>query len=320
MELYIFTKSDEKMSRIHILLFIFAFFQMAACGQDRDLNSSETEKDGVNKNSFIFFDETNKDIKHAFKTYINPEGIRVSLVGVSHIAEKSFYEEVNNFISGKVLLYELFGHNLEEAKQRTERVRHLGNRYQKINTYLEKAHYRYFIRLFGLAYQQDIVDYTLAKKLIHADMTFEDIGIKNVKSIDGYKDKEVIKMLEDLGREKLENHPITKDKYFSDVLSGLKQINNYEESKIQNLSLLDDSNKKKPLSGIRVFDKQREQVAKTKLTQLLLSEQPPRNIAILYGADHMPSFEKYLLENKFSLEDEKFIFVLNLNKKRIKPL
>lgn len=110
-----------------------------------------------------------------FSTYSNGE-VTIVLLPVSHVAEEDFYKKINEEITGKTVIYELFKGNLDclfyvngRHDGTIEKVFKLADKLRRFN-----HPYRQAAIFAGLWLEHDIVDFSLASQRIHGDRPSDD--------------------------------------------------------------------------------------------------------------------------------------------------
>src|SRR5690606_22397944 len=111
--------------------------------------------------------------------YINDKGIKISLLSMIHIGEKSFYENSKKRIHGKTLLFEGMGDRYDEGV--------IGEQFSQLDEYhrfklkiIERLliPYALFAESRGLELQAKNLDQKalITKRSIKADLSSEEIG------------------------------------------------------------------------------------------------------------------------------------------------
>jgi hypothetical protein len=113
-------------------------------------------------NSFIRFvpaDAKTGRVETAIKTYRNSDGIEVSLFSAIHVADRSYYEDLQRrFKDCDALLYEMIRDNPDGSPQPDVDT---ANTISQLQIGMKK--------LLGLEFQLDVVDYS-PKNFVHADL------------------------------------------------------------------------------------------------------------------------------------------------------
>jgi hypothetical protein len=116
-------------------------------------------------------DEKSARLEIAIRAFTLPSGQRVDLIGVVHIADESYYRELNQrFSAYDSVLFELVGDpkSLTARAPLAEEQRGIETGGSVIST-LQQAAGEYL----GLTFQLDAIDYT-GKNMVHADTTAEE--------------------------------------------------------------------------------------------------------------------------------------------------
>ncbi len=222
-----------------------------------------------------------------------PKDLRVDLVGVIHIADRGYYEQLNKILRKyDVVLYELVA---PEGTRVTpgQAPAHPVSALQKSLT-----------NMLGLAYQLDVIDYH-RPNFVHADLSPEEFleamkergestwamllrafGYEWAKSLMQQKSTNDADLLQAL---------FSKDRQFQLKRLFAKELSEDVEGQIRALegpqgsTLITGRNERVLL----VLEKQVSQGAKT--------------IAIFYGAGHMPHFHDRLTESGFVVEKSRWL-------------
>lgn len=254
----------------------------------------------------------------AYRSYISPDGkTTIQLIGIEHYAIPEFYQTVQSMIAGKVVLYELHGHTLEDEQKIEDREALLGNVYNtrrrisRVNMYLPDA--------LGCV-SQAVMSYDGCAEVIHADRKQPAF---NVDDFINLPDEEIKQIIDSKARHALKEN----DEY--DVMI-------HTDSKLdENLGLLPAifaaKNSQRELSShIRQVTKQaledvdlirsgelpiglikdygarwekhvleRNEIIFEALRNVLSRSQVPTHISIPYGFSHLLFVEHFLLKNGY---------------------
>ena len=150
-------------TRLLPLFVVFSAWVAVAQADDQNAKkAAETETDFV---QFVEDDESGK-LRTATITYTDGKDLSVDLIGAIHIADKSYYDNLNDSFKGyDALLYEMVGSDregpLEPGDLDPEKG---GHPIRSLQVMMQKA--------LELDYQLSGIDYT-AKNFVHADMDAE---------------------------------------------------------------------------------------------------------------------------------------------------
>lgn len=262
--------------------------------------AKEPEKSAEEKpaetTDYVRFSEDDKGarLETAMVTLKNKAGVRVALVGAVHVGDKSYYERLNEvFTQYEAVLYELVGGGYSERKQRKAsdtdaRLGAIGS----LQKMMKEA--------LALESQLECVDYT-AKNFVHADMgtrqfldtqkekgeTFLGLWWKAVKaqmeaagSGDAPEQPGLVKLLEILCKK--------------DSATELKRLVGREFDEIEAIIAGVESD------GGTVILGERNRIALEILDREIAAGK--KNLAIFYGAAHLPDMEERLKGKGFEVE------------------
>ncbi len=158
--------------------------------------SDEPQKDG--KRQFTRFEEDDKGarLQTGVATYQNKDGVTVDLIGAIHIADKTYYEKLNErFTHYDALLYEMVGEPFEKRVARKKEK----EENKELNATPEEAEeaaagkklawlhplYDTMEKSLGLAGQVRCIDY-YKSNFVHADMTMKEFSDMQVKKNESF--------------------------------------------------------------------------------------------------------------------------------------
>ncbi|MEI6536114.1 MAG: hypothetical protein WCN98_12275, partial [Verrucomicrobiaceae bacterium] len=144
----------------------------------------EPQKDG--KGQFTRFEEDDKGarLQTGIATYENKDGVTVDLIGAIHIADKAYYEKLNErFTQYDALLYEMVGEPFDKRASRKKEIQE-GRKPEETPEDAEEAAagkklswlhplYETMEKSLGLSGQMKCIDYQ-SQNFIHADMTMRE--------------------------------------------------------------------------------------------------------------------------------------------------
>jgi len=213
------------------------------------------------------------------------DGVRVDLIGAIHIADKRYYEFLNeSFEDYEVLLFEMVGGErlggVEKAAEPVPKENKLAALLTVYET-MEKS--------LGLSGQGAVIDYT-AENFVHADLTmkeFEALQKKRGESLLGFMIQTAFTAKKparepnstNLMRGMLGGKPdLVKRELMHSLADADKQIDSLDEENV----IIGDRNAR----CIEVLDRE---IADGK-----------KKLGIFYGAAHFPDLERRLLEKGFT--------------------
>lgn len=266
-------------------------------------------------NEIIHVDQNSNDLSVAIKDYTNKQGtITIKVVPLLHIAEKQFYDLVNQLMTDKVVVYENIGCTYDQFERLKKRMASLPAPYPKRADFVFSYVYDYWAEAFGLAKQVPSLNYGLAKFAVHADI------------------------LDPVYRELLRGSDIKLKAYINSTATN-KLTNDYgfrrpvldrdidravgvEKGRITSLkdflepsgtSIVHQSHLKNDL--YRNVVTPRNKFIKIALKQLIHSNSPPDEIVLVYGYLHMVEMESWLMDLGFRRDQKSITWakVLNLN-------
>ncbi len=83
----------------------------------------------ISMTEFVRINEENGTLEVALRIYINDTKI-ISLLGMNHFAEASFYDQVEQIAKNKIVIYELSGCNFEQKEKQDCAIKKLPENYQ----------------------------------------------------------------------------------------------------------------------------------------------------------------------------------------------
>ena len=235
-------------------------------------------------------------LQPALATY-EKDGVKVSLIGAVHIADKTFYTDLNKLFKGydRVLFEMIGGDQLEkvrkqEAEGKKAEESPLGKIYQMISTFL------------ALADQKTEIDYT-AENFIHADLTmaeFQTLQEERSESLLGFA-------MEAAKNSDLKNQPST---------MALMQAVMTGDSKRAKLLLVDAlAGGDEAMGGLVtptvVISDRNAKALKVLDAQIAKGD---KNLGIFYGAAHFPAMEKTLLEQGYKKTKQEWLTAWTVEK------
>jgi hypothetical protein len=234
--------------------------------------------------------------------YRAPNGANVDLIGAIHIADKAYYEALNErFTHYDAVLYELVGRPVEEREEvvagdGNERLRWLGQLQEGMRTSLE------------LESQLKVIDYT-AKNFVHADMSiegfFESQQAKNESFLGlWWRAIKAQDLMENASKPSPGLGKILELLCRKDSATGLKRLIASQFDTVENLVAGIETEGGTAIIG------ERNKHALDVLDHELKSGK--RNLAIFYGAAHLADMESRLLKKGYELERVEYLNGWNL--------
>ncbi len=230
-------------------------------------------------------DRSSSRLEVAIRTLTMPSGQSVDLIGVVHIADDSYYQELNRrFDDYDSVLFELIGDPRSVTRPAT------GTSRPGSVSFLQQS----AGKLLGLAFQLDAIDYT-KKNMVHADTTREEFA----------------RMQQERG----ENMVTLFGRAMQAQLSSganRRASQEFDTFGLIRILMSDDSAAAFKKSLAKVFDEMesatalmegpdgsvvlsgRNQVVIGKIREVL-ARKKQRHIAVFYGGAHMPGIESALI-------------------------
>lgn len=306
------------------------FVLVAATGLARAGEPAAPAEPALPENSFIRFveDENLGRLETAVTTYVNPDGVKVDLVGAIHIGDEAYYTGLNELFKGyEVVLYELVGkpEEVEAGKDAKEPAgKDAGKDAGKndLTARILKGSQLALVGVLGLQHQMMHVDYTPAN-FVHADVTWEKFReMQKAKGENLFtmarKSMEAQKKLEK-ERKQAGVRPAAGDEGLAMLLALFKAAreDNPTELKLIMARQMQDAERMMGHmdgeDGGSVIINERNKIALEKFdTQV---EGGKKNLAIFYGAAHFPDMEKRLLERGFKPRETRWRTAWEIQKK-----
>jgi hypothetical protein len=258
------------------------------------------------------FDEAGTPVlQGAIRTYQKNQNT-IKLIAMQHFGEQEFYDKVNEVMENKTVIYELAGNTYEVQKRLKSAIESLGeeyaNRYKMMNTITKP--YAQWAMAYGLAEQEDALDYSKVFRLLHADVV-EDTFVALMDDKAAFKNY-IDNLIKDVVRPEIFKAHKNEDEALKEELNM---------NLAQGGSLL-DATKRDLAQSVEEKDKiasifARNEFIKKRLKELWSEKDPPKEVVIVYGYDHLPDIEKYLIEHGYILVKEEWIKILDLTKKPV---
>ena len=267
---------------LHMKFFVPIF---AACALIVSAKEPEVATD------FIRVDRSEENVllQPALATY-EKDGVKVSLIGAVHIADKTYYTDLNKrFKTYDRVLFEMIGGDQLEKLRRQEaegtkaEESPLGQVYKMVSSFL------------ALADQKNEIDYT-AENFVHADLTMEEyqtLQEERGESLLGFA-------MEAAKSTNIKTQPST---------MALMQAVMMGDSKKAKLLLVDAlAGGDEAMGGLAVptvvISDRNEKALKVLDAQILKGD---KNLGIFYGAAHFPAMEGTLLKKGYQKTKQEWL-------------
>ncbi len=273
--------------KIHYLLISISLILTLAAEPPKEASvaASEQKENKSNGTDFIRFkeSETSASLETASAKYTHKDGTTVELIGAVHIADKVYYEKLNEqFKQYDALLYEMVGGDPDKPLTKEDLQAN------------KKNPMRFFQLLIGgmmkLDFQLDHVDYT-AKNFVHADMTLETFqGRQKAKG------ENLLSLLEK--SIKAQEEAASQNKNNFNFASMFKLFNDEGGPNGMKLALGRQFHDIESMIGGMEGPDGSVLVAERNITALKVMgreiKSGKKNLGIFYGAAHLPDFDKRL--------------------------
>ena len=264
--------------------------------------ADDNQKAPVEETDFVRFKDEHPlaTLQTATVTYENDKGVKVDLIGAIHIADKSYYDELNElFKNYDVLLYEMVGSARKGPLQPgdLDQTGKKGNPIRSLQIMMQKS--------LELSYQLSEIDYT-AKNFVHADMDAETFTRMQKERKEGIvammlqSYKAQFKMMKDgKAPPSMGIGDIIKILLSGDSASGLKLVLGRQFDQIEYMITAMEP------EGGSVILTERNKVAFEVLDQQIKAGK--KNIGVFYGAAHLADMEQRLIKD-FGLKKTKTVW------------
>ena len=259
------------------------------------------------KDGFIRVDEDEKAARlQTAVTHYEKDGASVELIGAVHIADKAYYEKLNERFKGyDAVLFEMIGgerlskKSVEPAGQKTKKKQDL-SALHSIYDMVAK-----FLKLTG---QMENVDYT-AKNFVHADLTYDEFAKmqkERGESLLGF----ALKAGKDAPEPAKQPDPA---KLLTAMISGKSNLVKLEI--VHTLGQGDDQIA--AFSGQSVIISDRNQRCIEVMNREIAAGK--KKLGVFYGAAHFPDMEKRLEEQGFKQTKQEWFTAWDIPKAEEKP-
>ncbi len=257
---------------------------------------------GARAGDFIRVDEDEKAARlQTAVTRYEKDGATVDLLGAVHIADKAYYEKLNERFKGyDAVLFEMIGGEDIAAKRAAEAENRDVSGLHKVYDMVAG-----FLKLTG---QVQAIDYT-AGNLVHADLTLEEFSAmqrERGESLLGFALK--------AGREGQKNaKQPDPTKLLTALLSGKSDLVKLEI--VHTLGQGDDQIASFAGESVIISDRNRRCI-EVMNRELAAGK---KNLGIFYGAAHFPEMEKRLLELGFKRVKQDWLTAWDIPKEKREP-
>jgi hypothetical protein len=234
----------------------------------------------------------------AVRTLALPSGQTVDLIGVVHIADAAYYQELNRRFGGyDSVLFELVG----DPRALTERAppasaAPAGRQHGGTVSFIQQAAGRYL----DLSFQLDVIDYS-GSNMVHADTSMEQFqqlqaqrGESTVslfmRAMEAQLKGQLTGQLDRRAASELDTFGLIRILLSEDSAAAFKQALAKNFDQMESMSaLMEGEQGSVILSG-------RNQVVVDKISEVL-ARKKQRRIAVFYGGAHMPGIETALVSD-----------------------
>ncbi len=260
------------------------------------LSAQATHPSGELKSSdfmrFVDRGATGSKLETADVAFRNADGVTVHLVAAVHIGEKDYYSALNeSFKLRDAVLFEM-------VKPKGMDVPKPGQQSQS-----EIAQFQRMLKdVLGLDYQLDDVDYT-AKNFVHADMdaeTFQQKQAERGESFEMMMMQSLMKAMSQASTQPSSDKQVDSDEMVDQLVKLVTRPDPQRQIKLmlaKNMANIEEGAMGLDGPGGSVILTERNKAAMDVLDTTLKSGK--KDIAIFYGAAHMPDMAKRLGERGF---------------------
>lgn len=248
---------------------------------------------------FIRFVETDEgdSLQTAIARYTSPSGVVVDLVGAVHIADKKYFEALNQrFKSYDVVLYELVGRPMEERE--TLKVGDGDKKLQWLGTLQEKMR-----STLKLESQLQCIDYK-AKNFVHADLSTEGFFDKQEEKKESFLSLWMKAALAQAANSDSSNANSDMKLIMTllmskDSATDLKRLVGSEFDRVENIMAGVEAG-----DGTAIIGERNKHALEVMQKQIAAGK---KKLAIFYGAAHFPDMEQRLFKMGFKLQKTEWL-------------
>jgi hypothetical protein len=288
-------------------LFATALFLIPVSAQEAKPTVPPTSVEKAPAGDFIRYQEGEGKayLQTAVKRYLSPEGVRVDLIGVVHIADAAYYQDINERLTKyDSVLYELVGDPEALKNPAAAKAANPLRGIQKMAGNLLK-----------LSFQLDQIDYS-KPNFIHADLSAEEFS-----KLQDEKGENLMSLLSRaMKMEKEGGLGIDEKELDLDLpqLLGLLSGSGSDNLKILMAKVFDKAEamveqfegKDSEKGTVILTERNKKVMAKLEETM----KGGKKSLAIFYGAGHLPGLETMLLEQKFKADSEAWLNAWTMTK------
>jgi hypothetical protein len=239
-------------------------------------------------------DEKSTRLEVAIKTFTVPSGKTIDLIGVLHIADAAYYEELNKRFDGyDSVLFELVGdpQRLTQAAALTESQRNLQSGGGMVSA-IQQAAGRYLDLTFQLA----AIDYT-RKNMVHADATADEFdqmqkerGETTITLFTRAMQAQLSGQMDQTAMRELNTFGLIRILMSPDSAAEFKKALAKTFDQMESMTALMEGKEGSAILGGR------NEVVVKKIKEVLANKKQ-RRIAVFYGGAHMPGIESSLVKD-----------------------
>lgn len=239
-------------------------------------------------------DTASARLEVAIKTFALPSGQKVDLIGVVHIADEPYYQDLNRRFDGyDSVLFELVGDpkHLTQLSSLTAEQRQQQSGGGTVS-FIQESMGQYL----GLKFQLDHIDYG-KKNMVHADATAEEFAKmqkergENMLTLFGRAMEAQLKRdFDPRARKELNTFALIRILMSEDSATEFKKVLARDFDQMEALTAEMEGKQESVILGGR------NAVALNKVKEVLANKKQ-RHIAVFYGGAHMPGIETALLRD-----------------------
>lgn len=234
----------------------------------------------------------------AVRKFVGENGVCVDLVGAIHVAEKSYYKELNKlFEDYDVVLYEVVAEEGTRPEPEEDK---------SPSSVIGFAQFQ-FANLLGLVHQLEHIDYK-KENMVHADLSPKEFAEAMKARNDGF----AAWYFREVGFSMARKNPNASDSDESKIILALFKKNRkraLKDALADQFASMDSEQAMKGTSdGTSIITDRNNRVLE-KLKEIL-KDDSKKKIAIFYGAAHLPEFSEKL-QSDFNLkpQDDKTLWI-----------
>ena len=292
-----------------LILLAILFLTHPCAGQEAPQTDDKTASTEVS--DFIRFTETEDKgkLETSIVTYEHPDGQRVDLIGVLHIADTAYYEGLNKrFEQYDALLYEMVGdpEDLNDKEALASNQNPL------------RALQRMIKSMLKLDYQLDAIDYQ-KDNFVHADLSleqFQQLNVERGESIFTLVQNAMRKSSEDspeganvASQLQMDIAPILRALASPDSASALKMILAQQFDKAEQLVDSIETG-----DGTVILTERNKHVIKVLEEQL---SKKKKKLGIFYGAAHLTDLERRLRKAGYTKKGNEWLLAWDIPKPKL---